>query len=804
MKSDFLDRSNRLFASLAGWSFDHRWWVLLLAGLFLIGSVQIASKAAFDNSFESHFNVADPSYEEYLDYRSAYGSDEIAYIVYSAPNSEHGPWNIEVMRQIVQLTETFEDEVPFIYEVQSLANAELMVGRDGSIDILELQDDFPESQESLLELREIYLKKPSMLDTFTNQEASHGALVIRMDRTSTDPIADLRLDPDAGDKLENLYPQATYLKIKEILDRSEYSNLDFRLTGDVPLNSLMNIVNNEESAKLGAITAMVVALFLLIFFRSIVGVIAPTLVVQLGVTTVVAFIVLMRWKLDLVFASVPTLMTAIGVAHSVHILSEFRSFFSELGDRRQALVSTLGLVGTPALLSTLTTAIGFGSMSFGPIKSVAHMGAYSAVGILAIFLLSLTLLMALLSFGPRAPRREQTQEEMKRSKGGRIMISFLTTTYQLVVRRRISIILFSGLIVAVAVGGISILKVDSNWLDDFSDSVPVKIDTLYADKHMGGATSLVFNFSTETPGGIKNPKALAEMSRVEKWAMKQPNLGKATSIGGVVKDLNQTFNEDNPDFYRIPDSRELIAQYLLLYETAGGTDANRLVNSDYSAGQLEFRTPLLPTSKIVEVITDLKAEHEARPLQVTSMKVTGINSLWLKLLEYIVVTQVRGFLIAFLAIGCLLCIVFRSISVGAISMVPNVLPSLLILGVMGWLDIPLDYSKIIIAAVAMGIAVDDTVHFLTRFRHEFRIRGRYEEALQAAMLDVGRAITITSITLVCGFLVLLLSSMASVSNQGILLAGTIAAALIADFLLMPALILTLKPFGKERAAQTQP
>ena len=137
-------------------------------------------------------------------------------------------------------------------------------------------------------------------------------------------------------------------------------------------------------------------------------------------------------------------------------------------------------------------------------------------------------------------------------------------------------------------------------------------------------------------------------------------------------------------------------------------------------------------------------------------------------------------------------------------MVPNVLPSLLILGVMGWLDIPLDYSKIIIAAVAMGIAVDDTVHFLTRFRHEFRIRGRYEEALQAAMLDVGRAITITSITLVCGFLVLLLSSMASVSNQGILLAGTIAAALIADFLLMPALILTLKPFGKERAAQTQP
>ena len=152
----------------------------------------------------------------------------------------------------------------------------------------------------------------------------------------------------------------------------------------------------------------------------------------------------------------------------------------------------------------------------------------------------------------------------------------------------------------------------------------------------------------------------------------------------------------------------------------------------------------------------------------------------------------------FIAIGLLLCLLFRSFAVGAISMLPNVFPSLLTLGVMGWFDIPLDYNKVLLASVAMGIAVDDTVHLLSRFRHEFRARGSYEEALRAAMLDVGRALTITSIILVFGFLVLLFSRLESNSTQGLLLAGTIVSALIADFLLMPALVLTFKPFGKEK------
>ena len=797
-QEDFLDRLNRFFASLAGWSFDHRWWVVALALSMLAGAVQIASQAQIDNSFESYFDAGDSTYEDYLAYRASYGSDETSYLVYSAPGVEHGPWDLSVMESIVHLTEALEDEVPFIYEVQSLANAELMVGSEDGIEIIEIWEDFPESQQELLELRELYLAKPMMVGGLVSEDAQVGGIVLRMDRTSTDPVEDIRFDPDGGDGLGNLYPQVTHNKIEEILARPEYAGVEFHHTGDVPLNALLNILIGEESFTLGLATAVVVALLLLFFFRSFVGVIAPTLVIQLGVVVTVAFVVAMGWKLDLSFGSIPTLMTAIGVAHSVHILSEFRSFFAETLDRRTALVRTLGLVGTPALLSTLTTAVGFASMSFSPIKSVAHMGTYSAVGILAIFVLSLTLLMALLSFGPRTPRKAMTEKRKLEAKGGPIMVAFLEKNYRFVIRWRKAILGFFSVLILTAIAGIFMLKVDSNWLDDFSDSESVKVAAYFADEHMGAFVSLILLIEGEEPGSLKSPEAMQEMTRIEEWALEHPLVGNALSISGIVRDLNQTFNEGKPEYYVIPESQELIAQYMLLYETAGGTDANRLVKPDYSSAQLDLRLRLGTVSETREFVEDLNAELQERPLEFTTAKVTGIQSLWLILMEYITTSQIQSFLIAFSAIGLLLCLVFRSLAVGGISMIPNVFPSLLTLGIMGWVGNPLDYNKLMLASVAMGIAVDDTVHMLSRFRHEFRVRGRYEEALRAAMLDVGRALTITSVILVVGFLVLVFSALDSKSSQGLLLGGTIVSALVADFLLMPALVLTLKPFGKEK------
>lgn len=802
-----LGRLNESFAAIAGWSFDHRWVVVGLSALLLVGLVLLAGGVRQDNTYEAYFDPDDPGALVYEQYRADFGSDEVAYILYEAPGYEHGPWNLEVMRKVASLTRALEDEVPFIYEVTSLVNAELTLGVPDGLEIFELEDDFPESQQELLELRDAYLAKPMLVGGILSEDARFGAIMIDMDRTSTDPPETLRADPELGDAVENLYPQASHLAIEEILARPEYEGIEFYHSGDVPINATYNLAFFNESAMLNGVTSLVIGLLLAFFFRSVVGVFAPLVVVQMGVFSCLAFIAVVGWTVNMSFGSMPSLLTAIGVAHAVHILSEFRGRFDALGDRREALVATFYLVGTPCLLTSLTTALGFAAMSFVPIRSVSEMGTYAAFGVLMAFVLSFTLLTALLSFGKRTREVVASADaEPDSGKGGALMRAVLLAIARFDERHRVPILVFFALLFFVSLAGISRLVADSNWLDDYSDAMPIKAATIKVDTVMGGTTNVIYLFDSGEPDGIKEPAVLREIERLQQVgeAYDPAYVRKAYSIVDVLEDLNQAFHEGDPTYHAIPESRELVAQYLLLYETSGGEEAEELVTSDYQRASLEFRLAMAGATDTAAFIEAIDAALAAQPLEASEVVVTGIGALWVKMMDYIVTSQIRGFLLAFGAIAIVLVGVFRSLRVGLIAMMPNLSPVLLTLGAMGWLGILLDYSKVGIAAVAMGIAVDDTIHLVTRYRHEFSERGSYVEALMASMQDVGRALIITSITLVCGFLVLTLSILDATAVKGILLATTVLMALVADFLLMPALILTFHPFGPERSRADLP
>jgi len=800
---DFVHRLNEMFARLAGWAFDRRWWVVVFSAALVIGAAALASGARVDNSYEAYFDPKDTAFQAYEQYRDDFGSDEISYILYEAPDHEYGVFDLEVMARIAELTDALTDEVPFVYDVRSLTSSELVIGTEDGIEIEKLEDDFPETQAEMLAMRDRFLDEPMLVGGLLSADASHGAIVIEMDRSSTDPPEEIQADPALGNAMENLYPQATDAKITEILARPEYAGIRFYHSGDVPLNAYYNRVINDESGLLQAITTAAIALILWLFFRSVSGVVGPVIVVTMSSLFVVAFIAAVGWKLDLSFSSIPTLITAIGVAHAVHILSEFRHRFAELGDRRAALVETMRLVGTPALLTSLTTAAGFASMSFVPIKSIAHMGTYSAFGVLAAWFLSFTLLMAFLSFGRTTPNDRQLRRAAKTNAGGGVQ-PLLLASARAAIRYRKTILVVSAGVFVFAFVGMAQIRVDSNWLNDFREDTPLRLATEHVDRVMGGTTNFIYLFETEAEGGIKEPAVLYEMERVQHLAEDQgPLVRKTYSIVDVLKDLNRAFHDDDPAWYRIPESRELVAQYLLLYEMSGGEETEKYVSPDYTRAGLELRLAMGPTSTIQDLTRGIDAALMADPVVGASITPTGIGALWLKLMDYIVSSQVEAFLIAFVVIAAMMVSVFRSWKVGLISMVPNLAPVFLALGAIGYLDLTLDYSKIAIAGVSMGIAVDDTIHLVSRFRHEFKHRGRYEEALLTSMGDVGRALIITSVALVVGFLVSTRSELYSNEVQGLLLAGTIVIALVADFLLMPALILTFRPFGPEAAGQIE-
>ena len=799
---DLLARLNEGFAAVAAWSFDHRWVVLTLCAAAVAGALSLAAQTRFDNSYEAFFDPDDPAFLAYEQYRDDFGSDEVSYVLYSAPEAEHGAFDLEVMRQVLSLTEALEDEVPFVYEVKSLTNAELIRGTPEGIEIRDLEEDFPESQAELLVLREEYLSKPMLVGGLVSEDGRYGALILEMDLSSTDPLDLIRLDPEGGDGLENLYPQVTESAIAEILARPEYAGLVFHHSGDVPLNAAYNRIMSREFGLFFGSTLLVIGVILAISFRSLAGVLAPLAVAVLSVFFAVALIAALGWMLDMSFGGTPILLTAIGVACSVHILAEFRSRFLTLGERRQALIETIYLVGTPCLLTSLTTAAGFGAMAFVPIKGIAHMGIYTAFGVLSAFALSLTLLMALLSFGPRTREPAAGSSPGSAAKGGAWARRLLSAVADFDLRHRRAILAAGVLVFALSGIGISRVVVDSNWLDDFSDQVPLKQDTLVIDEVMGGMANLIYVFDAGATDGIKEPAALREIERVQAIAEAQGGvLRKTYSLVDILKDLNQAFHGGDPDWYRLPETRELVAQYLLLYESSGGEQAEEHVSSDYRRAGLELRVAIAPTRETARLVAAVEAERSQRPLEATSTELTGIGALWLKLVDYLVVSQVQGFLLAFCAIAAMMIAMFRSLSLGLISMVPNLSPIAVVLGVMGFAGIYLDYSKISIAAVAIGIAVDDTIHLVTRYRHEFLRCGNYAQALHAALYDVGRALLITSVALVCGFLVFTLSVLQAQVMFGILLAGTIVVALLADFLLMPALVLTFHPFGPEGARE---
>jgi uncharacterized protein len=793
-----IERINRRFARLAGFCFDHRWGVVVACVAFFAGSFLLARNVEQDASYESYFNEGDDTYEAYQQYLEDFGSDEVSYIGYEVPELEHGVWNVDAMAALIELTEALEDEVPFVYEVTSLANAELTVGTDEGLEITKIRDEWPLTQEELLERREAYLKKPLLVGGIVNQDASFAAIVIEMDRTSTDPPEDIIFDPapEKAEDLENMYPQVSDAKIMEILARPAFRDYRFFPSGDVALNAFFNRVLVVEPALLMAISLALISLLQIAAFRSVVGVLAPLVVLILTALTTVAFMVLVGYKMGISFSGTPTLLMVIGVAYCVHVLAEFRTQLTALGDRREALVKTMSIVGLPSLLTAVTTAVGFASMAFVPIRTMAEGAVYSAFGVMAAYFFSVTVLLGALSFGARTPAKAPSRSGLRSPFATRA----LDWVSRFDLEHRTTLLVAFAVFTVVCIVGSTRVVVDSNWLADFWDGSEVRVNVVKVDDEMGGMSNIIYLFDGGAEESIKEPAVLREIERLQDLALEDDWLVRKTySIVDIVKDLNQSFHADDPAYHRIPDTREEIAQYLLLYESSGGEEAAELVSPDYRVASLELRVRVGRIVHMAGLIDRLDASLADEPLDRSTLTLTGIGALWLKLTNYIVSSQVQGFGLALVTVTLVMVVLFRSIPIGLIAMIPNLIPVLLALGAMGFFDITLDYNKATIASIALGIAVDDTIHLMSRFRLEFGIHRNYAVALQAAMQDVGRAVVHTSVALVLGFLVLCFSELRSQAYFGILLAAALTTAMIADLFLLPPLVLWLKPFGPEES-----
>jgi predicted RND superfamily exporter protein len=380
----------------------------------------------------------------------------------------------------------------------------------------------------------------------------------------------------------------------------------------------------------------------------------------------------------------------------------------------------------------------------------------------------------------------------------------LEWVHRVVVAHPLAIVAFFAVLSGLSLLGYTRLEVESNFVEMFSSDVPIRQSYDYVDASMGGSMSVEIMLDSGRTDGVTDADFLRAMDSLETFVMDHPLTTKTTSILDVLRKMRRAFHENRPEFYDIPTSREEASQYLLLYESSGGEQKDKLLTFDQDVARLTARTRSLDTGDARRLVADVQHFAEQEPVLAGRVEFTGMLA-WVRAMNDLIGEgQKRSFLAAFGVITLIMMIVLRSPGLGLISMLPNVFPVLISLGLMGFAGIYMDMAMMTFAALIIGVAVDDTIHFFVRYRREFERAGSYEVALRETLTSVGRPITFTTLTLTLGFAVLSFSDMRGLVHFGLLAGFAFSWALLADFFLAPAVLLLTRPLGAEREVSSNP
>jgi hypothetical protein len=479
----------------------------------------------------------------------------------------------------------------------------------------------------------------------------------------------------------------------------------------------------------------------------------------------------------------------VGVCDSVHILSIFYREVARGKKKDAAIAHALGHSGLAIVMTSLTTMAGLLSFLAADLTAIAEIGTYAAIGVMLALIYTILLLptfIALFSLKSMPPHKES---RMSMEGPLRKIAGFSTAhTYK---------ILTAGLILLIiSVPGVFKLKFSHNIVQYFPDDHPDRQSLEYVDKHLNGTITLEVVLDTNRENGLYDPEMLNRIEdftgQIKDFQHPEIRVGKVFSITDILKETHQALNDNDPDAYRVPQERDVIAQELFLFENSGADDLERIVDSQFSKTRITIKTPWVDAvvcRNFIRVIE--KKLHIVFGNQATTHS-TGLMALLARAISAAIYSMAKSYGIALIAITLMMIAMLGNVKLGLVSMIPNLLPITITMGLMGWMDIPLDLNSLMIGSIAMGVVVDDTVHFMYNFQKYYDKSHDPAYAIRQTLTGTGRALLITSLVLSTGFFILMTASLNHLVRFGLFTGITILFALVADFLLAPALMLVLK------------
>jgi hypothetical protein len=706
----------------------------------------------------------DPDRVFYENFKQIFGNDEF-FVIAIKKDPLFTRENLELLKQITNDIEMING----VREVKSMANVNDTIGEDDFFMVRPFLEDIPEEPDNLNKLKQSALNNPLYSKNLISTDGKTAAIVVSVYERPEDP----------GFRKKLLKTCDAVLK--------KYENRTGKIykAGWTTTNLYLSQYMKQDISTFIPITYIFITLAVFLFFRNIYLTGVAVLNISICMGSTMGLFPIFGITLNNVTSIVPPLVMALALCDIVHIFSHLGQIPPESSTMENAIANTLKKVFWPCFLTTLTTAVGFISLYLSEIPPIKDFAVVASCGMIFEFFFSFVFMPPVLLLFDK--NKIFNRREVKRP-----LHNLLKKTSEFVFKDY-KIICLGGLVVVLtALWLATMIRVETNLLDYFKPTDKVRQSINFVETNLAGIGTLDISLASNNQDGFKEPKNLRTIEDIQNFSKSLEGVDKVISFADFIKDMNQSFHNEDPGEYKVPGSKALVSQYLLLYDS---DDIDDFVNGSFDHTRISLRLSHHSSGgqkKIIQSIqqfidkldtSDLKIRITGRALQ----DVNTINSL--------VKGQVYSLATAACIIIAIMFFVLRSISLGLISIIPNLFPIILNFGIMGALDVPLDTATALISAVAIGIAVDDTIHFLSQVKSNLMEQSDIKAAIDGAIQTKGKAIILSSLILCLGFSVMVFSRFVPTINFGALSSVIMITAVIGDILLLPSAALYLSGWG---------
>jgi predicted RND superfamily exporter protein len=753
--------TNSIAQNLVRW----RWLFALLSLLVVFTMASGARFLSFATDYQVWFSDDNPQYLDFSSIQKTYVKADNVVNLITPKDGE--VFNQKTLSSVEWLTDAAW-KIPFSTRVDSLSNFQYTHASEDDLIVADLVENAQSlSNIELAKIKQIALNEPLLLNSAISADARVTAVNVTINLPEGDPEGSPKVTQYTRDLIDQL--------------KQRNPDIDVHLTGLVVMDTAFMEASMTDMGSLTLVMFLLILIGLLFFLRSITATLSILVIIIMSIASTLGFAGWLGVQLTPVSASAPTIVMTIVVANAVHILITMIHNMRAGMEKRSALSESLRVNIQPVVLATITTMVGFLTMHFSDVPPFHHLANMVAAGVLISFMLSMTLLPWLLMLFP-------VRVKVSSNKAGQTMSNLA----EFVIQKRKPVLWSMAGITLLLSALIPLNIVNDRIWEFFDESVAFRVDTDYASDHPTGPYYIEYGLESNQQGGISSPEYLQVLDQYRSWLYQQPEVVHVNVLSDVMKRLNKNLHGDDPDWYRIPENRNLAAQYLLLYEMSlpYGLDLNNQINVDKSGTRVTVSLHTLSNNEMI-AFND-RAQSWLNETAPWITQTVGSPQFMFSHISLRTVKQMTaGVAFALVLISVLILLSLRSIKIGVISLIPNLVPPMMSFGLWALLVGEVGFALALSVSMIIGIMVEDTVHFLRKYK-----RGRSEkhltaeEAVRYAFTNVGPALVITTAVLAAGFSVLMLSTFKLNFELGLITAMTITIALVVDFLLLPAMLLT--------------